>query len=312
MRTAAPLAATLAILLLLAHGAAAQSTVDVDTADALFKAAKAAMDRGDLAAACPQFAESQRLDPATGTLLNLGECEARQGRVAAALRHFQEARAALPPGDYRVAFADEKMASLGRRVARLTVKVSGDLPPGSRMQCDGVDLPAESIGVPTPVDPGAHVLTLSAPGHAAARADVTLTEGQVATSEIAPGPSTLPDVGAASSGSPQRTTGLVLVGTGAVGLAVGTIVGLVAKGDLRLGLEPRNCPTGPSSCNLQGVQGGSTAHGEAAVSTAAFVAGGLLAATGGLLYFTAPREGRVSLSASVDRGSAGVVVRGAW
>src|SRR5258708_2013252 len=71
------------------------SEADVNAADALFQSAKAAMDRGDLATACPRFAESQRLDPAVGTTLNLGECEARSGKLAAALAHYEEARAAL-------------------------------------------------------------------------------------------------------------------------------------------------------------------------------------------------------------------------
>src|ERR1700722_18868342 len=75
-------------------------------AQALFERAKESANHGDWASACAQFAESQRLDPAPGTLLNLADCDEHVGKIAAALEHFQEARALLPQGDFRVSFAD--------------------------------------------------------------------------------------------------------------------------------------------------------------------------------------------------------------
>jgi hypothetical protein len=114
------LAVCLALALPRAAAADGPAKADVDAADRLYTAAKAAMDRGDLEVACPKFAESQRLDPAVGTLLNLGECEARSGKLAAALSHFQAARAFLTAGDYRIAFADDKIAQLTRQLGAQT------------------------------------------------------------------------------------------------------------------------------------------------------------------------------------------------
>src|SRR5579871_2746595 len=79
---------------------------DPTAAESLFRSARAAVDRGDYATACPQFAESQRLDPAPGTLMNLADCEEHLGRVASAWEHFVQAREQLKTGDDRIPFAD--------------------------------------------------------------------------------------------------------------------------------------------------------------------------------------------------------------
>src|SRR5690242_9793251 len=64
---------------------------DKATADRLFDEGRAAMAAKDYASACPKLEESQRLDPALGTLLNIGLCYEGQGRVASALAVWREA-----------------------------------------------------------------------------------------------------------------------------------------------------------------------------------------------------------------------------
>jgi len=302
-------------VLTLAGETRAQTSTDADSADALFKSAKAAMDRGDLVTACNQLAESLRLDPAPGTLLNLGECEARSGKVAAALGHFQEGRKALPAGDYRIAFADDKITVLQRRVARLAVRLRGEAPAGLRVERDGVLVGEGLLGVTSPVEPGHHVVITTAPGRARTRADVTLAEGQVETLEIEAGPVALSGEASAppaTNGSNQRTAAWALMGGGAGAVAVGAVLGLVAKGAYDSASSLANCPRGPSSCNAAGVQGGQTAHTEAGVSTGLFVAGGVLAATGAVLYFSAPKEGGASVAPVLGANGAGLSFQGAF
>ena len=87
-RALAPL--VVAALLLGATRARADATTE---ADALFDEGLKAMDAGDHAAACAKFGESQRLDPAAGTLLHLGNCYEKVGKTASAWATFLDAAA---------------------------------------------------------------------------------------------------------------------------------------------------------------------------------------------------------------------------
>src|SRR5579859_4657585 len=144
-------------------------------ADALFQSAKEAAARGDLRTACAQFAESQRLDPAIGTLLNLADCESRTGKLASALEHVRTARDQMSKVDFRVPFASNQIAELEARVPHLILVLA---PPDAkvRVTLDQVALESASLGVPLPVDPGKHTVTVGASGHALWRDDVTLRE----------------------------------------------------------------------------------------------------------------------------------------
>jgi hypothetical protein len=300
-----PLVVTLVLAAVASTGTRAQADSPSDTAAQLFTSGKAAMDRGDLVTACQELAESQRLDPAPGTLLNLGECEARSGKVATALGHVEKARAALPAGDFRIPFADGRIESLRARVPKLVVRVTGKAPADMRVLCDGEVV---IVGLPLILDPGAHVVTLTAPGRPDARTEVRLDEGRSETVVLAPGPA----AGDAPSGSwsSRRILGAVALGAGVTSLAAGTVVGFIAKVTYDSASSTSNCPHGASTCDARGVQQGQTADAEAAISTGLFVAGSILAAGGALLYFTAPKDVRVSVSPAIGATSAGLSVVG--
>src|SRR5258706_15138092 len=70
---------------------------DPATADALFRQGRQAMEAKNYADACQKFAESQKLDPAAGTAMNLATCEEKLGKLASAWQHWKEALDALPP-----------------------------------------------------------------------------------------------------------------------------------------------------------------------------------------------------------------------
>src|SRR4029078_12457123 len=67
---------------------------DAAAAQALFDQARQLVSEVKCSEACPKFEESQRLDPGSGTLLNLADCYERQGKLATAWTKFLEAASA--------------------------------------------------------------------------------------------------------------------------------------------------------------------------------------------------------------------------
>src|SRR4051794_31380703 len=112
--------ATFASGLLLAAPAFSQAR-DAATAEALFRQGREAMDAKDFRTACPKFGESQRLDPAAGTLMNWASCEEQLGKIASAWQRWKEALDALPAKDDRIAFAQQRITEIEKKLPRLTV-----------------------------------------------------------------------------------------------------------------------------------------------------------------------------------------------
>src|SRR5882672_5018849 len=100
--------------------AGAQSR-DPAAAEALFREGRAAAQRGEWETACPKLRESQRLDPAAGTLLNLADCEQHRGKVATAWQLFRQVVESLPESDERVPLAKHRAADLEKRLPHLTI-----------------------------------------------------------------------------------------------------------------------------------------------------------------------------------------------
>src|SRR6266481_6114613 len=86
-------ALTVAVALALSRESGAATPSESAAAQALFDKARQLMAAGKYTLACPKLEESQRLDPSTGTLLNLGSCYEHEGRIAAAWTKFLEAEA---------------------------------------------------------------------------------------------------------------------------------------------------------------------------------------------------------------------------
>lgn len=88
--------------------------------EALFRAGREAVDRGDYTTGCAKFAASLRLTQRASPLLNLANCEEHQGRLVSALAHWTEGIARLPKGDERIESSRQRAEALGRRIPRLT------------------------------------------------------------------------------------------------------------------------------------------------------------------------------------------------
>ncbi len=314
-------------------GLAVAQPRDPAGADMLFRQGREAMKAGDYARACAKFAESDRLDPATGTVLNLAQCEEKQGRFASALAHYRAAADALTPDDPRTNVARQGMASVEARVSRLMVRLASNAPAGTIVLRDGIELGGASLGISLPVDSGTHEVVTRAPGRTDSRRTVSLAEGgslqviaqvgePLRNSEPTATTASPPVAAAPTEGSPgatQRTLGYVTAALGIVGVGVGTYFSLRAwsmnHNMVQKGCNDSICPAG-SYRDQQALDAATkTAQDAARNGVVTSTVGATLLAGGVVLILAAP-SGRASpqvdLSASASRGHGIIRIGGVW
>jgi hypothetical protein len=324
-----PLAAALAAFWLQGRALADPTSADVQRADALFRAAQQLLLGHQIHEACADFAESQRLDPAPGTLLNLADCHEQEGKLATAQREFvQAAEFAVrrKQGD-RERFARGEAARLEKRVHKIALV----LPSGFTgvVVLDGEPLDAASLAVPRGLNPGSHEILVSAEGRrprtvaVAAAADGATEQIVVppldadAPASAAPPPAPPAPVAThsgAPSGNGLRLAGFVVGGAGIVSIALGAAFGLRAIG---LKNDSASHCTG-ALCDTEGLGDRSDAQSSATISTIAFTVGLAATAAGVVLVLAAPRnttpERTVSLAVrpAVGPGAGVVSLSGRW
>jgi hypothetical protein len=215
---AATAGGVLALCALLAWPAGAQGR-DPVAAEALFRAGREASKRGEHAAACPLFADSLRLDPTAGALLNLADCEERTGRSASAWQHYQRLLDVLPASDERLVFARLRIEALQGRLARIVLTLAAGAPEGTRVLRDGAELGQGALGLALPVDPGLHVIEVLSPGRPPARNSIQATEGSTEALPVAPGDPEAPSAPSASSASSARSPAGPAAASSAAGAA---------------------------------------------------------------------------------------------
>jgi hypothetical protein len=255
-------------------------------ATVLFREARGLMEKGDIAAACRRFEESQRLDPLPGTLLNMAVCHEREGRTATAWVEFRDAEAlARRDGrDDRISLADEHIKALEPRLCtvRIVVGVHADVP-ALAVTLDGTTLARPAWDTPLPVDPGTHVVGASSPSTKPFSERVeTSREGETKTVTIdaldpAPPPPVVPLVSPSTSPvaspspeisalSSRRVAALAVGGAAIVGLGVGSYFGIDAIA--KHADSNRGCPA--NQCTAQAVAENSQSQTSADRSTVAF------------------------------------------
>jgi hypothetical protein len=305
-------------------------------AQALFDQGKALMAAGKAREACPKFEESQRLDPGSGTLINLALCYEKTGRTASAWSAYRDAEAAarLAGNAARERGAHERAQALAPKVSKLTLEVPVDSRvTGLVVTRDGVEVGPAQWGMPIPTDEGAHEFSAKAPDHeewhttvnlAAQGATATVTVPKLvesakpvaalgaaataapATTTPAAAPPT-PTAEASKSGGlgKQRVVALVVGGVGVAGLAVGSIFGLKAMSKKN---EADKTCNGTACTSDEGVIAGNDAHSAGNVSTIGMIVGAVGIAGGAVLWFTAP-SGSATM---VGLGPSGVTLRRAF
>lgn len=184
-----PLAlAVFAASLLLPRLSPAQPTAEAAAAArAAFMRGVAEAQAERFASAAAAFEQSYNLNPTTVALYNLASATSRTGRlrqaIAAYERYLREGGATLPAS--RVRLVEASLNHLRGELATVVLRV---VPPDAAVEVDGrSERPTEGR---LQLDPGAHVVTLTADGHAPFRHELTLAASstQVVEARLAPLP----------------------------------------------------------------------------------------------------------------------------
>jgi hypothetical protein len=264
--------------------------------------ARALEKSGKLVAAAERYLEVQRLDPGSGDVT-----VQKQAQADAKTEHD-----ALVP-----------------RIPSVVILIEGAPVNDVKLSANGTPVPSSLIGAKRPVDPGKVTLE-GLYGGQAQREEVTLAEGETQTVvlrfasqgaapvAVAGGATAVPPppppqdrpAEKASSGSGTRTVGFVAIGVGAAGIVAGAVAGGLAMAgrDSIHGCEGTRCPASES-------QDVGTYNDLRTISSACFIGGGVVAATGIVLVIAAPKSANpkaarrgpsLSIAPWVGAGTAGL------
>ncbi|HEY3496960.1 MAG TPA: hypothetical protein VGK73_19810, partial [Polyangiaceae bacterium] len=281
-----------------------------------------------LATACPQLAESQRLEPAGGTLLALALCYEAWGKNATAWALFQEAEVVAHNQGRRdrAAIASEHAAALEAGLSFLTLELDPAMPARVEVSLDGLAVGAAARSARTAVDSGTHRIEARYQGRTFFDRTFGVSPKQHVFVHV-PLPAEPAEPSAAAAPKPEarrsearvspeprssfeRALPRVMFGVGLAALLAGGYFGVRAYAENR-DVE-RSCPEDPCHPSLQADQ--EAARRDAAIST--WLLGAGLATTGIGLYWNWRSESRET-GASTPRAAAGarearIIVRGAF
>ncbi len=290
------------------------SAQDIAQARQLAQQGQAAFDAGNFAESEKLWTAAAKLYPQAPTLtLGLARAQTKAGHVVGAQESYNKiirewGGVANPPAAFKDALdaAKAEVGAVSAKVASVTITVEGGAP-NPQVTIDGQPVPAAALGLKRPVDPGQHKVVATAEGYNTTETTFGVAEAGSAETKLklekvaggppvvapVPGPGTEPPPPAAdtgSSGSGQKTAALVAWGVGGVGLIIGVITGIVASG--KHGDLKDKCPDGKCPASLQSDVDSYKSMGT--ISTIGFIVAGVGAATGAVLWFTAPKGSEAS------------------
>jgi hypothetical protein len=292
------------------------SPADLESARELFKEGREARQSGDLRRALERFkaAHAYGQTPVTGlelgrTHMQLGELvEAREVLLSVARMKVQS-----DEGEKSVAArteASDLAEDVKKRVPTLAVKLSGAGPDAPQVTVDGFAVPVVGLTSIRKANPGKHVVVARVGTREETR-NVELEEGK--TQDLAIDFGGAPGAGSSTAVLPPKPEGgrvispvvWVGLGVGVVGIAVGSVGGVLALGKaskVKDACTDTRCP--PSA--EDNVTSGRTS---ATISTIGFAVGGagLAAAAVGYFFLSKPRASSgLTVAPFLTAGGAGL------
>ena len=310
-------------------------------AEALFREGRTLIKQGKLKQGCDKLEASEKLESSVGTLLNLGDCREKLGKLSSAWAAFRKAEAtAKRAGNDRKRQQEAKKRALKLEpdLANLTVQVGPkSKSTGLVIKRDGEVIDPDLWGTSIVVDPGTHTVVAEAEGYKPWKTDVSVGKGGkrwvvVPTLEAipeppkpaepppvavtpAPTPSVVVDQPAAA---PRAVTyqetwsttrgvavGLAVAGAGALG--AGVYFGNKAN-DLQ-SQSDSICPT--ATCDdPEGLRLNDRAQTQALRANVLFIAGGAAIAAATVMWFVGKPDETTVVAPSISETSVGASLTG--
>jgi hypothetical protein len=308
-------------------------------AESLFREGRTLVKQGRLQDGCDKFEASEVIEPSVGTLLNLGDCREKLGKVATAWAAFKKAEAmakASGKDDKRAAEAQRRAARLEPQLPNLTI--SAKPTPGLVIKRNGEKLDSGVLDTPVPVDPGTYRIVAEAPGYKPYQLDVSLAirgkrtitipplqkqEVAIAQKSISDEPDISPVPRAAppprslsfdepahhSSWTTTRSISVASAALGAIALGGGIYYGLRSRD-----LEDRSdklCPN--TMCgDPQGLKLNDDAQSAATRANILYVLGGAAFATSAVLWIIGSPEEHPVIRPTLSGNTVGASIEGAF
>lgn len=237
------------------------TALDQAAGEQLFLEGRRLRQEGNCTDALSKFTESFRLDPRSGTMLNIAECSLTLGRIATAWAQFGKVQT-LAHGqgsNDHLTYATRRIAEIEPKLSWLTVIARNPLP-GQRVTRDGIEMSEAQFSLKLPIDPGPHVLVIKAPGYLPRELSVTIGESADSQTVELPMLVPVPAHAAVQAHTPPVNPSVpvrspsqhvnhstspgpwLLGGVGAAALALGSAAGILALVDNQRLAQA--CPTG--------------------------------------------------------------------
>jgi hypothetical protein len=280
-------------------------SADTATAESLFEQGRDLLRAGKASEACPKLAESQRIEPSTGTLLALAMCHEADGKLASAWAEFVsvEARARGENRVDRQQAARDKAQALRPRLSTLEIRIPNDIAalPGLEIRRDGEVLGRGAWNVAVPIDGAEHTVEAHATGKTTWKGSITVkAESDVAVLAVPPladapvelqasgnGAAEKPGIGqtqradtASSRWGALEWAGVTAAGAGVVALGFG---GYLLSSALGKKSDSTSDCSG-NACGSQGFADRTSAVSKGNTATIFAVTGGALVAGGVTLF----------------------------
>ncbi|MEP7119819.1 MAG: hypothetical protein ABJE95_02870 [Byssovorax sp.] len=273
---------------------------------------------GSYVEAAQAFRLAEGMFHAPTLVFAIGRAESKAGHLLEARALFQrviaEKIAAGAPPEYLGAqeSARGELTAIEARIARLTITVRGAEGRAIVVRLDDAVVARAALEQPIEIDPGPHHVAVAADAGPAVTREVTAADGarEDVVIDLAP-PAKLGGGGpVAPVGAPMRrdllVPAVISLGLGAAGIGVGAALGAITLSKtsaIRAHCAGDVCPRDQQSA-------ADGARTTATISTAAFITGGVLAATGVTLLVLRPRAAKPAIGLSVGPGS--VLAQGAF